>query len=222
MNDFAVAMSLGFASSVHCVGMCGGIVSALSLGAAPAVRQSRARLIGLQTAYNAGRITSYCIAGLLAAAAGAGLAAYTAPRIGHRLLDSVAVFILILAGLHISGWGSGLLKLEAAGARLWRWAAPLGQRLLPVDRMTRAFAFGLIWGWLPCGLVYSALAWSALQTDALAGAWTMFGFGLGTLPAMLGAGLVTGKALDYLRWPPLRRCIGALLLIYGLYRLTMI
>jgi len=107
--------------------------------------------------------------------------------------------------------------LEKLGAKLWRHIQPIGQRLFPISSPLQAFLLGALWGWLPCGLVYAAVAWSLTTANALEAAKLMLGFGLGTLPAML----LGGNAFDYLKgWiqnPLIRTSAGVLIIAFGIY-----
>ena len=179
--QLASALVLGLLGSGHCLGMCGGLMGALTL-AIPA--EQRGRRLRLLLGYNLGRILSYAAAGLLLGLAGWALAnspAVTAMRVAAALL-------LIAMGLYLGGWWSGLTYIERAGRGLWRRVQPLAGRLLPVSSLPRALLLGALWGWLPCGLVYSTLLWAASQGNAGHSALLMLAFGLGTWPVLLARG----------------------------------
>ncbi|MBI4291077.1 MAG: sulfite exporter TauE/SafE family protein [Betaproteobacteria bacterium] len=200
---------MGLLGGVHCFGMCGGIVSAVS------VRPAGASL-GAQLSYNAGRLLSYSAAGAIAGAFGA-IGMGSSPVVPAQIvLFVVANALVILLGLHIAGWGTLVLRLEAVGAALWRRIAPLGRRFLPADTPSKALALGALWGWLPCGLVYSALALSLLAATPLRGALVMFAFGLGTLPNLLAAGLLAQRIRPALRRAWVRMLAGTLIVMLGL------
>lgn len=211
--DCVVAFNLGLASQVHCVGMCGGIVTALGLALAPSARQRQGRLFTLALGYNLGRIASYTVAGVVVGA----LTAQVLPATpnAHRVLRFVAGAILVLSGLSLLGLAPRLQFLESWGLRLWRHVQPLGRRLLPVDRLSRALAFGLLWGFMPCALVYSSLLFAATRSSSLGAGTIMLAFGAGTLPAMLAATWFSARAPGWLTRPGLRRAAGALLLVAG-------
>ncbi|MDR2838914.1 MAG: sulfite exporter TauE/SafE family protein, partial [Azonexus sp.] len=140
---------VGLLGGVHCVGMCGGIVSALSLGGPG--RWS------LHLAYNGGRLVSYAAAGALAGGVGAaslGLGGQWPVRLALYLLANL---MLVALGLYLLGVTRALAFTERAGQHLWRRLQPLTRRFLPARTVAQAFPLGLLWGWLPCGLVYSAL-----------------------------------------------------------------
>lgn len=186
------ALAGGLVGSGHCLGMCGGIVGAFALGV-PADRRARpGGLLAYVLAYQVGRLLVYATLGAIAGAVGAAVAGLLPPaaaRLGSRAL--AAAFFLGL-GLYLVGWPQLLLPLERAGARLWRRIEPLGRRLLRPRTPLHAVGLGAVWGFLPCGLVYSMLALAATAGGTAGGAATMAAFGLGTVPALLFAGLASG------------------------------
>jgi uncharacterized protein len=197
----AAALAAGLLGGVHCAGMCGGIVGALSAAA-------RGPALPRQLAFNAGRIGSYVVAGSLAGSLGA-LARLSAPAFAMQMfLFALANVLMLLLGLHIAGWGRALLRLEVLGGALWRRLQPLARRLVPIDSAPRAAAAGALWGWVPCGLVYSMLGLALASADALSGAGVMLAFGMGTLPNLLAAGFAAQKMLAIRRLPWVRRVAG--------------
>jgi len=213
-----VAFLIGLFSTLHCWGMCGGIIGALSMAIPEPVRRRGPRELLILTCYNVGRIGSYTVAGILTASIGFAFSA--AAGGGHGLLKVLSGLMLILIGLRIAGWASGPTLLERAGLRLWQWLQPLARPFLPVDRPYKALVVGAVWGWLPCGLVYSVLLWSATSADPVRGGLYMLAFGLGTLPGMVSAGWLAGRLPAALRRPLWRRMAGTCLLLLGLAVLT--
>ncbi len=207
MTEAAVitAFGLGLAGAGHCLGMCGGVAAALNLGGV-----SR---LSMTLAYHGGRIASYTLlgAGLGLAAGSIDLAAWT---IGLRYL---AALLLVVMGLYIGDWWRGMLALEKVGARLWQPVQKLSSRLLPLRHPLQAAGLGLCWGLMPCGLIYSSLAWSATAGSAPESALLMLCFGLGTLPAMLGTSLGADKLQAVLRRREARTLLGALVVLSGLW-----
>jgi sulfite exporter TauE/SafE len=211
----AAALAAGLLGGVHCAGMCGGIVGALSAAA-------RGPALPRQLAFNGGRIASYAVAGSLAGALGA-LARLSAPAFAMQLLlFALANLLMLLLGLYIAGWGRALLRLEAVGNVLWRRLQPLARRLVPIDTAPRAAAAGALWGWVPCGLVYSMLALALASGDALSGAGVMLAFGLGTLPNLLAAGFAAQKLLAIRRVPWVRRTAGCAIMAFAVAGLARI
>ncbi|WP_172147403.1 sulfite exporter TauE/SafE family protein [Pseudomonas tumuqii] len=206
------ALILGLLGGGHCLGMCGGLMSALTL-AIPA--EQRAQRLQLLLAYNFGRIFSYALAGLLLGLAGWALASSPAAM----LLRVVAALLLIAMGLYLAGWWSGLTRIEALGRGLWRYIQPLTRRFMPVTSLPRALLLGGLWGWLPCGLVYSTLLWAASQGDALDSAALMLAFGIGTLPVLLATGMAAERVTALLRKQGVRMAGGLLVILFGLWTL---
>lgn len=190
---YPLAFAVGLLSALHCVGMCGGIVGALSFSLPADLRARPRRLIAFLLAYNLGRISSYAAAGALFGWLGAVLVADgTRVWLSNGLRVGAAI-AMVGIGLYVGGWLSRLAFVERLGAPLWRILEPLGRRLLPVRTLPRAALFGAVWGWLPCGLVYAMLIGSPAQGGAAEGALYMGLFGAGTLPVLLAAGLLAGR-----------------------------
>ncbi|MBY6207591.1 MULTISPECIES: sulfite exporter TauE/SafE family protein [Halomonas] len=194
------AFVFGLLGGAHCIGMCGGIMSALTFAIPPSMRHP-VRVGILLLGYNSGRLFSYCLAGAMVASLGSVVALAPGMR---DLLQVVASLMLITMALYIANLWKGLRWLEALGQRLWRYLEPAGRRLLPVVKLPQAVALGAIWGWLPCGLVYSMLAWSMAIADPVHGALLMLCFGLGTLPALVTTGVAARQLQSLLAHPATR------------------
>jgi sulfite exporter TauE/SafE len=207
--DAVAALGIGLAGAGHCLGMCGGIAAALSLGQGAGPR--------LTLAYHGGRLLSYtALGGLLGFLAGSiNLAAWT---LGLRYL---AGLLLVAMGLAIADWWRGISILERAGARLWTPVQRLSSRLLPLRSPAQALTLGLCWGLMPCGLIYSALAWTATRQDALESAALMALFGAGTLPAMLATSFGAAGVQALLRRRGLKVLIALLLIGSGAWSLYL-
>jgi sulfite exporter TauE/SafE len=221
---------VGLLGSVHCAGMCGGIVGALSV-APPAGRSIPVRLMPPARpalvnvlAYNAGRIGSYMLAGALAAALGTGIGqgAGTLARLPALQAGGywLANLMLAMLGLYLMDAWRGLARLEQGGRLVWRHVQPLLRHLRPAPGAgvgpARMLAAGAVWGWLPCGMVYSVLVTAMLSGSAAGGALVMLAFGLGTLPMLLGLGLLGARLRACLRLRGVRLACGALVLGFGL------
>lgn len=206
------ALMLGLLGGGHCLGMCGGLMGALTLAIPPDQRGRRLRLL---LAYNFGRILSYACAGLLMGLAGWAVANSPAAMI----LRIVAALLLVAMGLYLAGWWSGLTRIEALGRHLWRHLQPFASRLMPVSSLPRALLLGAIWGWLPCGLVYSTLLWASSQGAPADSALLMLAFGLGTMPVMLATGLAAERLTALLRLRGVRIAGGLLVILFGLWTL---
>ena len=202
---------IGLLGGTHCIGMCGGIVSALSLGGPPR--------FALHLAYNCGRIVSYATAGAIAGALG-GLSLVLSDQLPVRIgLYVLANLMLVALGLYLIGITQTLAFTERFGKKLWVHLQPLGKRYLPARTVAQAFPLGLLWGWLPCGLVYSALATALTSGSALHGAGLMLAFGAGTLPNLLLAGLFAVRLRAYAALPAVRWLAGLLVLGFGVWGL---
>jgi hypothetical protein len=211
---FGAAIIVGLLGSSHCLGMCGGIVAALNMGVTDGPAGKPQSLLVYQLSYNGGRISSYLLVGLLAGWLGAGLVQIGISPVTGKL---VAAAFMIALGLYLANWWRGLAMLEKLGHKLWRHIQPLGKRLFPIQTPLQAYLLGLLWGWLPCGLVYAVVAWSLTTGNAYDGAMLMLGFGLGTLPAMLIAGNVFSFFQGWARSPLVRTMAGVILIAFGLY-----
>ena len=202
---------IGLLGGTHCVGMCGGIVSALTMGGPP-------RFV-LHLAYNSGRIISYALAGAIAGGLG-GLSLILSGQLPVRIaLYVLANLMLVALGFYLIGITQALAFTERFGKRLWVHLQPLGKRYLPAQTVAQAFLLGLVWGWLPCGLVYSALATALTSGSALHGAGLMLAFGLGTLPNLLLAGLLAVRLRAYAALLAVRWMAGLLVLGFGVWGL---
>ena len=221
---------IGLLGSAHCVGMCGGIVGAFSLASASARRFPVAVVAGAEAtapinaldrtlrilSYNLGRIVSYAAAGAMAGGLANGaraLAGVSFVQIGGYWLANL---MLVALGLYLMDAWRGLAQLEAAGQTIWRRIQPLTKYLMPLDRLPKMLALGGLWGWLPCGMVYSVLLTAMLTGTALSGATVMLVFGLGTLPTLLAMGLLGAQLKTWMQRRPVRLISGLIVLGFGL------
>jgi len=214
------ALLMGLLGSTHCVVMCGGVV-AMTCSALPLARRTRlASQLPYLVAYNAGRIASYGAAGGLAGALGASITSIAAVRhaeIGLRLLAGA---MMVAVGFYVGGVAPAFRWIEQIGRPLWRMLAPVAQRLVPVERPAQALALGLLWGWMPCGLVYAALAASVTGGSAIVGAATMASFGLGTLPMLVTMGSLAGLLARLARHPWVRAGAGIAMVSLGVVQIV--
>ena len=218
-GSYVTAFLVGLLGGVHCLTMCGGLVSSLALGLDPGRRQDPLRQLPLQLGYNLGRVAGYGMAGALAGTFGAILLQLDSFQIAQRVLYGLAGLVMILLGLYLGGWWRILALTERLGLRLWRRLEPLSRRWLPVRHFRQAVAIGLIWAWLPCGLVYSVLITAVATGSPLDGALLMLAFGAGTLPNLLGIGLLAGAAARLVEQVWLRQLAGVIVIGFGVYAL---
>lgn len=211
------AFLVGLLGGGHCAGMCGGIVGAVTM----TLPKSRPKL-GFLLAYNIGRISSYILVGVLAGELGASsfFLDYVLPI--ERILYGLASVMLIILGLYLAGIWHGVTKLERIGSFIWKKLQPLSKRFLPVTTISQAFLLGAIWGWLPCGLVYSVLVAALATGSAAQGGMLMLVFGLGTLPVLLAMGMTAVRLKTWLQNIWVRRVSGFLVLAFGVLGLIRI
>ena len=216
----------GFASGVHCLGMCGGIASLSGLAAdrrvipiqaasPDAAVTTRGAGFARVLAMNAGRITTYTLAGAIAGSLGSAGAYASGALAAQTLLMLIANLMLIAIGLYLAGAVRLLAPLEALGRPLWLRVQPLAGRLLAAPGVWNGLLAGIVWGWLPCGLVYAALAVAVFAGSPAGGALGMLAFGLGTLPTLLAAGFAFGRLRGFLGRPLVRYGVASLVLGFG-------
>ncbi len=215
---YLMAFLAGLLGGVHCLGMCGGIVAAMGM------QGDDGRRLPEQLGYNLGRVASYAIAGALAGLVGS--AAFLSERLVpvQTMLYVLAQVMLILVGLYLAGLNHAVLGLERLGGGLWRRVQPVVGGMFPVRGFVRATLAGGLWGWLPCGLVYSVLVSALASGSPLSGALIMLAFGLGTLPNLLAMGWAAARLRDLFRFPALRMSAGLLVVglgVWGLARLAL-
>ncbi len=215
--DYFSAFVIGILGSGHCLGMCGGITSMLTSALPTNSSYSKTLLV---ICYNFGRIFSYSLIGAIVGFTGS----VAAKNIGVPLsgLRMVSALFLIFLGLYIGQWLMWLNKIERLGKYIWRYLSPYSKKLIPVDSPTKAVGLGALWGWLPCGLIYSMLTWSLASGDVARGALIMTFFGLGTLPALLIMSYSFIKAKALLIHPIFRKFMALSLIFYGIYSLYLL
>jgi sulfite exporter TauE/SafE len=225
-TGFLAVFLIGLLGGVHCAGMCGGIVSALSfqnqsikLVAFSAAQASEPKLWQLHLAYNCGRIFSYTLAGAILGGLGSLGLLLNAVLPVQMGLYLAANLMMIALGIYLIGVTQSLAFTERAGQWLWRRIQPMTRHFVPARRVSQALPLGMLWGWLPCGLVYSVLAMTLLTGSAVRGAATMLAFGLGTLPNLMAAGLLLVKFRKVVQGRALRLSAGSLVMAFGLWGL---
>ena len=208
--SFISAFLVGLLGGGHCVGMCGGIVGAVSMH----LPQSKSKVPFL-LAYNAGRILSYTLAGAIAGLVGASSFFLNHVLPIQHVLYGISSLMLIALGLYLAGIWHGVTYLENAGKAIWKTLQPYSKRYIPVQNFRQAFILGGLWGWLPCGLVYSVLIGAIATGSAVSGELLMLAFGLGTLPTLLTMGMAAVRLKTVLQNIWVRRASGLLVLGFG-------
>lgn len=209
------ALLLALYGTGHCAAMCGGFVAAT---AAPAARAAAGNhgLLRQALPMHAGRLASYAAAGAMAGLLGATPAMLMGSTRFHLVLFSLGALMLVVTGLRIAGVGllatAPAHRLDSAWQRGLRFAQSLGTS----DSASRRAALGVLWGWAPCALVYSALPIALVSGSAFAGAGVMLAFGAGTLPALLGAGWALRRGGLLLPSLLARRLAGSLLVVLAI------
>ena len=213
---FFTLFLLGFFSGTHCVGMCGGLSSAFALQLPPHLNR-----LGLIVLLNLGRISSYVLIGLIVGLVG---------QIGISLDDTrwlqnglyiAANMLLLLLGLYLAGLSTAATQIERIGRPIWKRLNPILNRLLPIKSVPACFGVGMLWGWLPCGLVYSASLYALGSGNAVQGGLYMLAFALGTLPNLLAMGIFAAQLKTLLQRKAIRLCAGLLVAGWAVFRLAV-
>lgn len=208
MPEFITAFILGLMGAGHCIAMCGGLAIASGINS----RFSHAIL------YSLGRVTSYAIIGLLVGTAGFWLTASFKPFL--LLLKILSAMLLIFLALYIAKWNFSITKIEKISSKLWVKLAPTAQNLIKDQSYLGRFAAGAVWGWLPCGLVYSVLTWAAASATPFKSAALMFCFGLGTWPALLLSASISQQLHHFLNQKLVRNGLAISLILFAIYMLA--
>lgn len=222
--DYSILITsfiVGILGGVHCLGMCGGVVGALTFGLDIKIQRSRFRTMLFQLTYNIGRITSYMIIGAMFGYLGMAIGSLATFLPAQQALQIVAGLFMIALGLYLGGWWYGVVVIEKVGQGLWKRVQPYAKNLSSINKLRQAWLYGLIWGWLPCGLVYSMLIMAMSAGGALEGALVMLAFGLGTLPNLLLMGAFAFYFTKLARKTWVRKLSGFGVISMGLWQLYL-
>ncbi|MCF6258249.1 MAG: sulfite exporter TauE/SafE family protein [Gammaproteobacteria bacterium] len=222
MNDPVISITaafvIGLLGSVHCVGMCGGIMNALCF-AMPKQRQSKTRISLTLVLYNLGRVFSYSLAGAMIG--GIGMLLQGPDGMLGSGLRIFAGLMMIAMGLYLAGWWRGLVHLESFGNHvIWRHIQPVTNKLMPVTKAWQALLLGMLWGWLPCGLVYSTLTLAGAAAQWQQSALIMASFGLGTVPVMLLTGVFAVQFKAWIQKAAVRNTAALLIIAFGIWTIS--
>lgn len=212
-----IAFFIGLFSSLHCVSMCGSIIGTLSYSLKPEIRLNKSRMATFIFSYNLGRILSYMLAGLLIGLIESVLTLPLGEQHGHQFLQIISALIITGAGFYIAGWFPSFAYIEKTGSYFWKAIEPYGRKLIPVATLGQAILFGMVWGWIPCGLVYTALALAATTGDITISILSMLAFGLGTLPAVMGSGMVSFYITRLTGLQTTKQVVGMLLVLVAIF-----
>ncbi len=216
LPSLSAALLAGLLGSAHCLGMCAGISGLFGVSAE--VRSLR-RQLPMAIAYNTGRIATYAMLGAIVASFGAALVD-AKPTLARPIL-LVTGIVIILIGLQVAFNWRLLNPIERMGGVLWQKLAPVARHFVPVTNVPRALGLGLLWGWLPCGLVYSVLLIAATSAAPANGAAIMAAFGIGTMPAMVMTGLGAAQMSQLMRRRGTRLGLGLLIVALGVLTIVM-
>ncbi|MDB3869833.1 sulfite exporter TauE/SafE family protein [Candidatus Thioglobus sp.] len=212
---------MGLLGGVHCLGMCGGVVAMLTAGLDPEVKSNPKKVALFHLNYNIGRILSYILMGLVFGMLGAILSQTLQMNLFDKALRIFSGVLMIMVGLYIANWSSGIQFIENIGAKFWAILQPLSKRFLPIKDLKGAFFTGLLWGGIPCGLVYSALSFAIISGSAAQGGLIMLVFGLGTLPSLLIMASLSNQLMNLIQKPWVRKTSGVMIIGLGIAALWM-
>lgn len=215
------ALLVGLLGGVHCLGMCGGVVGTLTFSVEVRNQQSWWRMLPFQLSYNVGRIFSYAIIGAIFGTLGMAMASMASLLPIQQALQVVAGIFMIALGLYLGGWWFGLVRIEKAGQKVWQKLQPYAQNMTPVKNPWQAFTYGAVWGWLPCGLVYSMLIMAMTAGGAFEGALVMLAFGLGTLPNLMLMGVFAFYFTRLARQGWVKALAGFSVILMGFYQIYL-
>ena len=222
------AWLVGVLGAVHCLAMCGGFLAAVVArdGARAVAPLLPLRTIARrQLAYHAGRVATYALLGAAFGAAGAAALKSADLLSLQRALYVAANIFLVLLALSLATGAPGVAWLQRAGARVFGIVLPAIRPLLQQPGAIGRIALGLIWGLVPCALVYSVLPLALFAGGTWEGAAVMLAFGLGTVPNLIGTGVLLGHARPLVERKSLRYVAAAVLIAFafvGLYRVMFV
>lgn len=210
---------MGLAGSVHCIGMCGGILTVFARNSPLEAPVSLPGILVRQSVFHLGRISSYGLIGVLVALAGKGLLQFSAADQAYRLGLVTAAAFMLLAGLYVSGLKWSLIWLESLGQKIWQRWSPLAKNKISLQGNYRAYLAGILWGWLPCGMVYAAAGAAGFSGTVMSSAKFMIIFGLGTIPALMLASVSIHRFSQLSRNRTIYRLLGIVIICMALYLL---
>jgi sulfite exporter TauE/SafE len=224
--SYLSAFLVGLLGGVHCLGMCGGIVTALTFNVSTQPKNNPqakkpAHFFFILLGYNFGRILGYTLAGGLVGGVGAGILSLTDIQTSRLVMSIIAGVFMIALGLYLAGLWQGISHLERAGQHLWKHIEPFSRAFIPATTVSKAIPLGLLWGWLPCGLVYTILIWTLSAGSMIEGALLMMAFGIGTLPNLLAISLISKSLIRWTQKIWIRRLAGMMVVGLGLLMLLI-
>lgn len=205
---------LGFFGGTHCIGMCGGLSTAFALHIPPHIKR-----IWLIILINLGRISSYILIGTLMGALSQAGSLLHHTHLIQTILFIFANILLLFTGLYLAGLSHLTTKIERIGKPIWQYFSPLLNKLLPIKSLPACFFVGMLWGWLPCGLVYNASLYALSSGSAMKGALYLTAFGLGTLPNLLAIGIFASQLTNLLQQKAIRLIAGLFISTWAIWQI---
>ncbi|SFV85435.1 Heavy-metal-associated domain (N-terminus) and membrane-bounded cytochrome biogenesis cycZ-like domain, possible membrane copper tolerance protein [hydrothermal vent metagenome] len=221
MDTITGVFLMGLLGGVHCLGMCGGVVGLLTSALPTELRADSRQVLWYHLNYNIGRMLSYILMGTLFGLAGGVLSDFLKMGVFDLALRMFSGVLMVLVGLYIGNWYAGIQVLEKMGAKFWVKLQPIRRKFLPVTCLKQAFLLGLLWGGMPCGLVYGALSFAMFSGSFVEGGTIMLAFGMGTLPSLLLMAGFSSQLNEASRRPVVRKLSGVLIIVLGLVALWM-
>jgi len=214
MELYITALLMGLMGAGHCAAMCGSLTVAVGFS----IPRERSLLVS-SILMSVGRVFGYALIGFIANLFAQSFLMATGGSVLY--LSLIAGILLLLVGLHIANLNSWILKTERLGAFIQPLLLPIRKRLTPIDSNIKCLFYGFAWGFLPCGLVYSALSLALVAPTPMLGGLIMLCFGLGTLPTLVGLTSFSAKINVMLQQQMMRLILGVVVIIMGLYHTSM-
>lgn len=212
-----LAFLMGLGSTGHCLLMCGGISAALS---SQLIEESLFRRSLKLLIFHLGRLSCYSVLGLVL---GTFIQTLTSSS-GTLIIVSrlLAAFMIIIMGLYIAGFSNIIKHVEKRMGFIWHRLQPITLRYMHMQKWHHAYLLGFIWGFLPCGMIYSTLLWASANNQGAYTALLMFSFGIGTLPALFASNFFSVQAFSLFQKKNYKRAIGILLIFFGIVSMAFI
>lgn len=213
MNELITILILGITGSVHCVTMCGSLSIALGFSI------PKNRTFWQYALYvSLGRVFGYGLIGMIVNLLAQSMVSLTAGGIFY--LSLISGGLMIVVALHILNLTNWLSKIEKVGQWLNPLLQPLKHRLVPIDSFPKCLAYGVLWGFLPCGLVYTALSFALVSPSPLIGFSAMVLFGLTTVPALVGMTVFSTKLSQWVAKPWVKISFALIIIFSAVFQIA--
>lgn len=212
MNEILTALLMGLTGSAHCLTMCGSLSVALGFSIP---KHKSFWLYALFVSF--GRVFGYGVIGLTANVIAQSILVASN---GHILYLSILSGVLMIGiGLHISGLSSVIVRIEVIGRFIDKALTPIKQKIMPIDSLGKCLLYGLLWGFLPCGLVYTALSLALVSPTPGAAFGVMVVFGFTTIPAVVGMTIFSRQLTKIFNNQIIKLLLGAIISCVGLFQI---